>query len=128
MTPLISTKIHAVLDYVMGAFLIATPWLFGFAGLTSVGTWICVILGAAVIVYSLLTRYEGGLLPVIPMRGHLALDFVSGALLAVSPWLLGFASVVFLPHLILGLMEVAASLLTSQVPGHIPARHIHRHA
>ncbi len=40
-----------------------------------------------------------------------------GALLALSPWLFGFADDVWLPHLIFGILEIGASLLTHQVQG-----------
>lgn len=47
------------------------------------------------------------------MKGHLALDIFSGIFLAASPWFLGFADVVCKPHLILGLIEIGAALLTT---------------
>jgi hypothetical protein len=70
------------------------------------------ILGVAMLGMSLLTRYEWGAVRMIPMPAHLAVDGLSGALLAVSPWLFGFAGVVFLPHLALGLIELGTSLVT----------------
>jgi hypothetical protein len=43
---------------------------------------------------------------------HLILDGAAGALLAASPWLLGFAHQVRWPHLAFGLFSVIASLIT----------------
>lgn len=107
----ISTRTHGVLDYLMGALLIAAPWLFGFAyGGTE--TWVAVALGIGVIVYSLLTRYELGLFRMLPMSVHLVLDFMSGALLAASPWLFGFDGIVTVPHVAFGLLEMGAALMT----------------
>jgi hypothetical protein len=43
------------------------------------------------------------------MRVHLVVDFLSGALLAASPWLFGFAnepSNAWAPHVVVGLMEI----------------------
>jgi hypothetical protein len=111
----IPTKIHGYLDYLVGALLIISPWLFGFAN-GGIAQWLPVILGVGAIVYSLLTDYELGLSPTIPMSTHLTLDIGSGILLAVSPWLFGFASVVFLPHLIFGLLEIGAGLMTRTDP------------
>jgi hypothetical protein len=116
---MIPTKIHGVLDYLMGAFLIAIPWLFGFHN-NGAQTWVPVVLGIAVIVYSLLTDYELGVAPVISMVWHLRLDAGSGLLLAVSPFVFGFQDLVYWPHLILGLLEVAASQLTHRVPAYGP--------
>ena len=111
----ISTKAHGVLDYMMGLLLIAAPWLFGFAN-GGAEQWIPVILGAGAIVYSLMTNYEMGAVKTISMPTHLMLDLMSGILLAASPWLFGFADTVYLPHLILGIAEIGASLMTQKQP------------
>jgi hypothetical protein len=111
----IGTKTHGYLDYIMGLLLIAAPWLFDFAA-GGAETWVPVILGAGVILYSLLTDYELGASHQISMRTHLMLDLVGGVLLAVSPWLFGFADYVWEPHLVLGILEIGAALFTKQVP------------
>jgi hypothetical protein len=72
--------------------------------------------GIAALAYSLLTAYELGAAPLIPMTGHLALDFFSGAFLAVSPWLLGFHDQVWIPHVLFGVMEMGAALTTETTP------------
>ncbi|HEV7267165.1 MAG TPA: SPW repeat protein [Falsiroseomonas sp.] len=112
----ISTRTHGVLDYLVGALLIVAPYLLGFADGTA-AQWVPQILGAGAILYSLFTNYELGAVRVIPMPVHLALDIGSGVLLAASPWLFGFADRVFWPHLILGLAEIGAGLMTRTVPG-----------
>jgi hypothetical protein len=120
----LSTRVHGVMDYIMGILLLASPYLFGFAT-GGVKQWLPMILGLAMLGMSLLTRYEWGAVRVIPMPVHLAIDGLSGALLAVSPWLFGFAGIVYLPHLILGIIELGTSLMTethSDVDDTIPAR------
>jgi hypothetical protein len=52
---------------------------------------------------------------------HLLLDAASGLLLAVSPWLFGFADRVFWPHLVIGLVEIGAALTTRTIPDTIRA-------
>jgi hypothetical protein len=74
----IPTKVHGYLDYIVGALLIAAPWLFDFAR-GGAETWVPVILGAGAIVYSLLTDYELGVTKGISMGTHLTLDMLSGA-------------------------------------------------
>ena len=118
---MIPTKVHGVLDYLMGLFLIAVPWLFGFHA-NSAETWVPIILGITVTVYSLMTDYEFGVSPIISMVWHLRLDAGSGLLLAISPFLFGFQHIVYWPHLILGLLEVAASQLTEKAPTYGPHR------
>ena len=112
----IPTRVHGYLDYLMGLLLIAAPWLFDFAN-GGAETWVPVILGAGAIVYSLMTDYELGVSRAISMRTHLTLDLLSGILLAASPWIFGFADEVYGPHLVLGLLEIGASLMTKQEPG-----------
>ncbi len=119
----ISTKVHGVLDYMMGLLLIASPWIFGFAD-NGMQLWTPVILGLMTIIYSLMTDYELGLSDNISMRTHLIIDFMSGLLLAASPWLFGFAEEVYLPHLILGIVELGAVLFTTTtVGGHAKLHH-----
>jgi hypothetical protein len=118
---IIPTKIHGIIDYVMGLLLIAAPWIFDFAR-DGAETWVPVILGISTILYSLLTNYELGISGKISMKTHLAIDMVSGILLAASPWLFGFSEYVYLPHLILGLAEVGAVLLSKTQPEHFPGR------
>jgi hypothetical protein len=111
----ISTRVHGYLDYTMGLLLIVAPWLFGFAR-DGAETWVPVILGASAILYSLLTDYELGASRRLSMRTNLTLDLLSGIFLAASPWLFGFADYVYLPHLILGLAEIGAALMTRTSP------------
>jgi hypothetical protein len=108
---MIPTKIHGFLDYTVGLFLIASPWLLGFWE-TNRATWVPIVLGGGAILYSLFTNYEWGVIKRLPMRTHLVLDAASGALMTASPWLLGFSDEVWLPHVVMGLFEIAAAALT----------------
>ena len=110
---LIPRNTHAILDYIIGALLIVAPWLLGFAD-RSAATYTPVIIGAATIIYSLLTNYELGMLRVIPFRTHLTLDAVAGFILAASPWLFNFSQHVYWPHLVVGLMEIVVVALTNR--------------
>jgi hypothetical protein len=111
----ISTKVHGVMDYLMGILLIAAPWLLNF-NRDGAETWVPVILGVGVILYSLLTNYELSMSKMIPMRTHLALDVMSGIFLAASPWIFNFDEYVYLPHLVLGILEIGAGLMTETTP------------
>jgi hypothetical protein len=111
----ISTKTHGVLDYLVGVLLIASPWIFGFAD-NDTAKWIPIILGVGALLYSLMTNYEMGMSKTISMKTHLLLDTVSGIFLAASPWIFGFADDVYLPHLILGLLEIGAAAITKTTP------------
>lgn len=115
----IPTRIHGVLDYAVGVLLIAAPFLLGFAN-GGPEMWVPIILGAGAILYSLFTNYELGVVRAIPMPVHLAFDVVAGVFLAASPWLLGYANEVYLPHLLVGLLEIGAGVMTHTVPDDRP--------
>lgn len=118
----IPTKVHGVLDYLVGIALIAAPWLFGFASLGGPAVIIPIVLGVGLIVYSLFTRYEWGPFGFIPMPVHLVFDVVASVFLAVSPWLFGFsdeAPNVWLPHLLVGVTVVIVVLLSKPTPAKV---------
>lgn len=109
---IINSKLHGVLDYLVGFILILSPWIFGFAdGGTKM--WIPIILGVLTLVYSLLPRYELGIFKLIPFKTHLVIDVLSGIFLAASPWFFGFSHDVYLPHLLFGILEIIVVALTN---------------
>jgi hypothetical protein len=124
---LISTKVHGVLDYLVSVLVIASPWLFGFTR-DGAETWVPVILGISSILYSLFTNYEWGASRTLSMKTHLTLDMLSGVLLAASPWIFGFNDYVYLPHLILGVFEILAALVTENEPRAASNFASHEHA
>ncbi|HEX8270433.1 MAG TPA: SPW repeat protein [Flavobacterium sp.] len=111
----IETKTHGYLDYLMGILLLVAPALLDLDMSSAEGA-IPMILGAMMIVYSLMTSYELGIAKVISMKTHLMIDLLSGIFLAASPWLFNFDERVYLPHLILGIAEILASLMTKTTP------------
>ena len=114
----IPPRVHGVLDYLTAGVLIAAPLMLGLRK-NGMQTWLPVALGVGTMGYSLLTDYELGLLKIIPMPAHLALDAANGALLAASPWLFGFAEEVSAPHLGLGLFEMAVTACSQPTPDRV---------
>ena len=117
----IPTRVHGVIDYIWGLLVGTSPWVLGFVD-NRPAAYVAWIFGVGAILYSLATNYELGLLPIIAMPVHLILDVAAGAILAVSPWIFGFADRVFWPHLIFGLFSVLAGLTTRKAtlaPGRI---------
>ena len=116
----IPTKLHAPLDYIVGAGLIAAPWIFQFSDVTA-ATVLSIVLGIGLIAYSLFTNYELGVWKVAPMAVHNLIDILAGGLLAVSPWLFGYADEganVWLPLVVVGLAAVFLGLTTKQTGGY----------
>jgi len=81
---------HRTVDYVVGIVLVLAPFLFGFWGVAS-ATWVAILTGLVLIVYSLFTQYAPGMDRNISLSTHLTLDIILGIFLAISPWLFGFA-------------------------------------
>jgi len=117
----ISTRIHGIMDYLMGPLLIAAPWLFDFAN-GGAETWVPVIIGIMILLQQIMSDNEVGVFKSISMATHLRMDFIIGIFLAASPWIFDFDEYVWEPHVILGLMALAASLMTRSVPDYAHTR------
>lgn len=115
---LLPTQIHGFVDYLTAAALIALPVIDRHGA--GAQTWLPMLLGCGVLSYSLLTDYELGLAPIVSMPLHLGFDAAGGLLLAVSPWLFGFSEVVWIPHVAIGLFEVAMAAITRRHPSGVP--------
>lgn len=130
--PIFPTRTHAVLDYFGSVALILFPLLFmvnsgGRAARTEQGAdivvtgasyntaaWVIMGAGIATLVVNLLTRHELGVRRLLPMEAHLAADGIIGLFLIASPWLLGFAHMVWWPHVLLGLAGLAFAARTER--------------
>jgi SPW repeat len=116
----IPTKFHAPLDYIVGAALIAAPWIFQFSEHTT-ATVVPIVLGIGLIAYSLFTDYELGVWKVAPMAVHNRIDVIAGAFLALSPRLFGFADEganAWVPLVVVGVAAIFLGLTTKQRGGY----------
>ena len=110
----ISTRMHGAMDYFIGIVLLLAPNLLGFADVPASAS-IARIIGTIVLLQAVMTRFEFGLIKLIPMRMHLMMDYVIGAILAASPWLFGFSDAegnAVWPHVIVGLLIIAQAAMT----------------
>jgi hypothetical protein len=116
MTAFISTKFLGVLDYATSIIIGASPWLFGYYNISSAALFIPVFLGSMQLIMTIFTNYELGMIKVFPMRMHLFLNTYIGFWLLISPFLYGFAHIVFLPQVILGLLLFVMGIFTEGSP------------
>jgi SPW repeat len=117
---MISTRMHGVMDYLVGALLIASPWIFGFNDESSTAKWTFVVLGIVVLATSLMTNYELGAMHVVPMHIHLWADALVGLVLALSPWIFGYADDTglngWLPAVVIGIAELGTAAMSDPWP------------
>ena len=116
---IIPTFVHGIADYIGGVALLAAPNLFGFSEMGGAAVWIPRILGIIIILQSLATNYELGVIKMLPMKMHLMNDYIASLFLAVSPWVFGFSDepdYVWMPHLVVGLLVFGLTLLTETTP------------
>lgn len=109
----ISREMHGVADYSYAALFAVAPELVGYAD-DETAARLSRVASGEVLLTSLLTRYELGLVKLIPFKAHLAADVASGLLLAAAPFLFGFSGNRRARNFFvgMGLFSVAAGLLT----------------
>lgn len=112
---LISIKLHSMLDYLFAVLLVLSPWIFMFnKDVFEAGS--PIIIGIMLLAYNLFTDYNYSLAKLIPFRYHLLFDLALGFVLGLSPWLMGFGDIVYLPHVFLGAVLVLLALNTNRDP------------
>ena len=116
MKPLISLKVHGILDYAGGLLITFSPWLFGFAKLGGAPLYLPLCIGSMQLVMAIFSNHPLGVFKVFPMQLHLLIDIFAGIILIAAPWVYGFYHFVFLPHLLLGMVSLVAGLLTQHSP------------
>lgn len=115
----IPTKVHGALDYIVAIVLVLAPLIFNFESVGGAAVVVPVVLGILLFIYSLLTRYEWGLIKLIAMPLHLIIDIVAAAFLTLSPFLFGFADEApnaWVPHVVVGILVILVVLFSQTQP------------
>ncbi|MES2461631.1 MAG: hypothetical protein V4671_13690 [Armatimonadota bacterium] len=90
MPKLISRRTHGFIEHNYIAAVATAPQIAGFED-DKTAVLACRIFSSGVLVTSLLTRAEWGMVRVIPYKVHLAIDIASSVAALAVPWLFGFA-------------------------------------
>ena len=85
----ISLFVHGVVEYLVGALTIASPFLFSFDSDTA--TVIAILLGAGIIVLGFVTAAPTGVSRSLPIASHVVLDYVASLFMIVSPFIFGYS-------------------------------------
>lgn len=86
---IIPRPVHAATDYLYAAALAVAPSVVKFDDEENAVLAARALAGTTVLA-SLLTRYELGLIGILPFNWHLKLDFLAALPTLAAPWLLGF--------------------------------------
>lgn len=77
---ILSSKAHGILDYLFSAFLLLTPTLFNLGGRICT---VIYILGAVHFLLTLVTKFEPGVIKLIPFRIHGLIEIAVALVLVV---------------------------------------------
>ena len=112
----IPTLTHGLLDHLLGIVMIVSPWIFEYHAARGMAVQVPFVLGGALVITSLFTRFEMGVIKLLKVRTHLWIDVAIGVVLAASPWLFGFSDRIYLPHLIGGSVIAIIPFFTVEKP------------
>ena len=101
---------HAIADYAVGVLLIVVAIAAG-NGAGEVG--LGVVVGATVLLVSMLTKYPLGVAKVLPFTVHSGGDYLAAALLIVGPAILGITGGIAAFYVVMGVAVLAVSLITN---------------
>lgn len=116
--------VQGALEYLVGAFFIAAPFLFGFSD-EGMATAAAIVLGIAFLVVAATSQSPTGLVRQIPPVVHVLIDVVLAALLIAAPFVLGFSGVatprnLFLVTGVVWLLVTIASRYAADRPAPAP--------
>lgn len=110
----ISRLVHGVLDYKYAASIAAAPEVLGFVDEEPTATLACRVLGIGTLLASIFTRYELGIVRVMPFKMHLLGDLLTGITALALPFALKFSDNARARNTFLGfgVLALAVSFLT----------------
>lgn len=113
----IPLNVHAALDPLIAIAIIAAPWIFGFSDADDAKA-VCIAVGAVMLIGGALTDWRLSIARVLPLRAHMLTDLVLGAVLILSPFVLGFSDNGGATRftVIAGVLEILAALGTRWDP------------
>lgn len=111
----ISRPLHGFLDYGYAAAITAAPEVLGFVDEAETATFACRILGIGTVLAAVFTRYELGVVRVMPFKMHLLGDLLTGISALVLPFALKFSDKGRARNTFLGfgVLALVVSFLTS---------------
>jgi SPW repeat-containing protein len=112
--------VHGFLDYALGIFLVAAPFIFSFEA--DAATALGIVAGVVVLVLAASTAWNTGLIKSVPVVVHAMLDYVLAAVLIAAPFLFvfsdddGTATAFFIAYGVATLLYAIATRYAEDVP------------
>jgi hypothetical protein len=116
----ISVRVHGMVDYAYGLLFVLSPWIFQFSG-EAAPMGIAVAMGTMRLLWSVITAYPLGLVPLLPFRAHLWLDVISGLMLTISPFVLPMSVQARLVIVVFGVIALLVPMLTKRPHPNLPS-------
>lgn len=116
MKPFIPTAFYGVINYLLALTLIASPWLFKLADISSAALFLPLYIGWLQLIMAIFVKSETGIIKQFPLQIHLVLDVFMGFVLLISPWLYTFSDRVFWPELLMGGLLMFMGIFTKRSP------------
>ena len=106
----VSTKAHGIIDYMTAGLLVTLPRALGWSRQV---THLLDAAACTTVAYSVLTRYELGVVKALPMKAHLAIDAVQGgAMIGAAAFLEDEEPEVRATLAAIGTFELGVTLMT----------------
>ena len=86
---LIGPFVHGILDYLTVIIFAIAPSVAGFSGRQAT---ICYLLAVVHLALTMITKFPLGLVKVVGLHLHGAIELIVGILLILLPWLAGFSA------------------------------------
>jgi hypothetical protein len=86
----LSPNTHAMIEPIAAIVVILSPWIFSYDA-TDDAKVIAIVLGVAMLLTGMMTRWRYSIAKVIPLRTHFMLDLGVAAVFILAPFVFGFA-------------------------------------
>lgn len=106
---IIAPHSHRALDYSTVAVFALAPFVLGFGGAPA---YLSITLAAVHLVLTLLTRFDAGGQPPVPLTLHGLIELVVGITLVVLPMLMGWMGTTRMFFMVMGVVILAVWLVT----------------
>ena len=116
----ISLRAHGAMDYVYGLLIMGAPWFLGFDHEPAARE-TAIAMGVLTLLYTVVTNYELGLIPLLPFRVHRWLDTILGVALTIVPWVMPVSDRARLAFVIFGVIALGVSALTRRPHPNMPS-------